>query len=62
MKLEMKLPPTVTYDDVARTACPIRRATCICEVCAWWIKESQSCVFVDFAISLRSKAVKVRLE
>lgn len=42
--------------------CPIRRATCIREVCAWWIKESQSCVFVDFAISLRSKAVKVKLE
>jgi len=42
--------------------CPIRRATCIREVCAWWIKESQSCVVVDFAISLRSKALKVRLE
>lgn len=42
--------------------CPIRRADCIRDVCAWWVKESQSCVFVDFAISLRSKAVKVRLE
>jgi len=42
--------------------CPIRRADCIRDVCAWWIKESQSCVFVDFAISLRSRAVKVRLE
>jgi len=42
--------------------CPIRRADCIRDVCAWWIKETQSCVFVDFAISLRSKAVKVRLE
>ena len=42
--------------------CPIRRADCIRDVCAWWIKESQRCVFVDFEISLRSKAVKVRLE
>ena len=42
--------------------CPIRRADCIRDVCAWWVKESQSCVFVDFAISLRSKAVKVKLE
>lgn len=42
--------------------CPIRRSPCFREVCAWWIKESQSCVVVDFTLSLRGKALKVRLE
>ncbi|MGC8832291.1 MAG: hypothetical protein ACP5PQ_06905 [Thermoproteota archaeon] len=52
MSSEKQLPPL----------CPIRRSPCFREVCAWWVKESQSCVVVDFAISLRAKALKVRLE